>query len=134
MSSHASYRAVAKIKPSLPVVKVPFLCKDFLFFDCQNTDCPYSHEFALLEPIEAAEAAKTKVASDTTNVLRSATRFGYDRLPLESFSDLPGDQSMCGPRHDNDYQFVDKMSVLPTTDEVGCLHPFLIRDSLFNPG
>ena len=48
--------------------------------------------------------------------------------------DLPGGLSRLYPRHDNDFDLISKISILPTHDEVGCIrNPYLPINDISAP-
>ena len=116
----AGVKAFILPSPTLRARKLDDICDDHVHGTCFTQDCPKSHEICRLDDGSDIFAAERLVTIPNT--------FSHDRRiiargerPFDD--DGPGRISLSGPRHDNDYEDIGKITILPTTDEVRFVVP-----------
>ena len=85
--------------------------------------------------LREAEAYLIPVEIRTTEQLRNDGVSSVDLYEqYELVVDLPGELSRLTSRHDNDFDLISKVSILPTDDEVGCTRdPYLPINDISAP-
>ena len=89
---------------------------DFIGGFCRKgNECAKSHDICGVPD----NRARTPPLNSLPNFLSLEPRaLPRQEIPFES--DGPGQLSIQGPRHDNDYVEIQRISILPTTDEILC--------------
>ena len=104
--------------PALQTRKLDEICDDHVFGTCFTRDCPKSHEICCLDDGSDLSAAE-KLMTVPNTFSRERRFIARGERPFDD--DGPGKHSFNGPRHDNDYEDIRKITILPTTDEVSYL-------------
>lgn len=113
MSSIIAKSDIAASLESQPLYSV---CEDYVNGYCANDqNCNKSHKIVLLD---GTSVVKDPITLVKCNHLLYEPRKGPKRGESAFDSDGPGRLCTNGPRHDNDYEEIGDIKILPTTDEV----------------
>lgn len=104
-------KAQVELSPHLESQPLAGICMKFVNGFCpEGNSCWQSHRIVIIED-ERLHAAIESI----TNILDIEYRY----IKRKAFdNDGPGHRSMSGPRHDNDFERIQDIRILPTTDEV----------------
>ena len=112
MANGTSVRA-AKLQPStLPQLPTGSVCQDHIEGFCRRgNECAKSHAICAVP----SNLPATPVLDCPPNLLSFDPRVSArDCLPFDN--DGPGHLSRFGPRHDNDYEDIQHIQILPTAE------------------
>ena len=108
-------------EPTLRARRIVDICDDHVYGACFKQNCLKSHEICRLD--DGSDLFATEKLLPVPNVFNRERRtVSRGERPFDD--DGPGRHSVQGPRHDNDYEEVGKIAILPTTDEVQASYPF----------
>ena len=109
-------QACPHIVPHLEKIPLSEICSDFVDGFCPNKDaCSKSHKVVLVQ--ELSSTKRTDRLSSVPNILSLEPRVApQDGVMFDE--DGPGSLSSAGARHDNDFESIKDIKILPTTDEV----------------
>ena len=104
------------IVPHLEKVPLSEVCSDFVDGFCPNRDaCSESHKVVRIQ--EHSSTKRTEHLPSVPNFLSLEPRVApQDGVMFDE--DGPGSLSSAGARHDNDFESIKDIKILPTTDEV----------------
>ena len=111
----AKFKPFILPKPTLQARRIVDICDEHVYGACFTQDCPKSHEVCRLNDGSDLFAAEKLVT--VPNVFNRERRtISRGERPFDD--DGPGRYSLQGPRHDNDYEEIGRIAILPTIDEV----------------
>jgi hypothetical protein len=107
-----SYKALVPPPPALEERNLRELCPDYVAGYCINDCHPTTHQIFRICGTEGNRVRLCMHANFlTAHHHRLKSKDPYD-------SDGAGRHSLAGPRHDNDYEDIQDIKILPTIDEV----------------
>lgn len=130
MSNSLTVRAATLPPSKLRRIPQASLCLDYVDGFCRRGDeCLKSHETCDV----STNAHATRPIRVMQNYLSLEPR-GSAHKQERFDDDGPGELSIHGPRHDNDYVDIKDISILPTTDEILCRRsPYMPKKGDFVP-
>ena len=109
-------KAHPDIAPRLECIPLSAICQDFVYGFCKNRDaCSKIHKIVLVQDTTIPTTPVTPSSISNYLSLEPRVALPSDRTFDE---DGPGRLSTAGARHDNDFESIKDIRILPTTDEV----------------